>query len=406
MGPAVVAGGISDGRMGATTNRGQSSGTDLMMDRREEAAMPVEFGIWRIDEGVIPVPSSSLDNEAKLEDILEEDLSILGLDVLLLIGRQVVTALGKRVDLLAMDVNGDLYAIELKRGRTPREVVAQTIDYGYWLRDLETEGVLEVFEKHNHTSFDQSFHDRFDQAPPEDLNENHQLIIVASELDASTERIVSYVSDYGVPVNVVFFQHFRDGDREYLGRSWLIDPVEVEVGPARSKPGGPRKQRPPWNGQDFYVSFGESEEYDQRRWEDALRYGFISAGGGLWFSRTLEQLFPGARVFVCIPKTGYVGVGIVKETSQRVSDFKVEVDGVATPILEAPLQATAMGKGADDADKSEYVVRVDWIKALDRDDAIWEKGMFANQNSAAKFRNQFTLERLIELFGLDQDELA
>ncbi len=44
--------------------------------------MPVEFGIWRIDESVIPVPSSPIDNEARLEGILEEDLTILGLDLL------------------------------------------------------------------------------------------------------------------------------------------------------------------------------------------------------------------------------------------------------------------------------------------------------------------------------------
>ena len=44
--------------------------------------MPVEFGIWRIDESVIPVPSSPIDNEARLEGILEEDLSILGIDLL------------------------------------------------------------------------------------------------------------------------------------------------------------------------------------------------------------------------------------------------------------------------------------------------------------------------------------
>lgn len=366
--------------------------------------MPVEFGIWRIDDGVVPVPSSPIDNEAKLEDILEEDLSILGLDLLLLLGRQVITALGKRIDLLAMDVNGDLYALELKRGRTPREVVAQTIDYGYWLRDLDSESVREVFDKHNPgSSFDLAFRERFDQDPPEELNEHHHLIVVASELDASTERIVDYVGDYGVPINVVFFQHFRDGDREYLGRSWLSDPVEVEGREPKAKTGGSRKARTPWNGQDFYVAFGEDDDptRDRRRWEDAVRYGFVSAGGGLWFSRTLEQLFPGARVFVCIPKTGYVGVGVVRETSQRVSDFKVELEGQMMPILEAPLTAQAMGKGSDDPEKSEYVVRVDWIKTLPREDAIWEKGMYANQNSATKLRHSFTLERLIDAFGLE-----
>jgi hypothetical protein len=369
--------------------------------------MPVEFGIWRIDEGVVPVPSSPLDNEAKLEDILEEDLSILGLDVLLSVGRQVITALGKRIDLLAMDVNGDLYAIELKRGRTPREVVAQTIDYGYWLRDLDSEGLVEVFDKYNTgKSFDGAFRDRFDQDPPDELNENHHLIVVASELDASTERIVDYISDYGVPINVVFFQHFHDGDREYLARSWLSDPEEVEARAGKSRPSGARKPRPPWNKQDFYVAFGESDDpnHDRRRWEDAVKYGFISAGGGLWFSRTLEQLFPGARIFVYIPKTGYVGVGTVTETSQRVQDFKVEVDGKIVPILEAPLVAKQLGKGADDPEKSEYLVRVQWIKTLSRDEAIREKGLFANQNSAAKLRHQFTLERLVEAFDLDQED--
>jgi hypothetical protein len=139
------------------------------------------------------------------------------------------------------------------------------------------------------------------------------LILVASELDASTERIVSYISDYGVPINVVFFQHFRDGEREYLARSWLIDPLEVNAPQASQAARG----APLWKGQDFFVSFGESDSlaHGRRRWEDAVRSGFISAGGGSWFSRTLDQLFAGARVFVHIPKLGYVGVGIVRETS-------------------------------------------------------------------------------------------
>ena len=98
-----------------------------------------------------------------------------------------------------------------------------------------------------------------------------------------------------------------------------------------------------------------------------------------------------------------MGVGTVRETAQRVEDFKVNVDGIVLPILEAPLVATQMGKKADDPEKSEYVVRVDWTKSLPRDEAIWEKGMFANQNSAAKLRNQFTLERLTEILRLEDD---
>ncbi len=364
--------------------------------------MPMEFGLWRIDEGVVALPASSLDNEQRLEEILERDLSILGLDELLLIGRQVLTTYGKRVDLVAIDVDGRLHVIELKRDRTPREVVAQAMDYGHWVRGLDSDGVMDLFARRNSAvTFGDAFRERFGQEPPEELNLDHRLIIVASSLDPATERIVAYAADYGMPLNVVFFQHFRDGDREYLARSWLIDPVEAEETTARAPRPGLRTPRAPWNGQDFYVSFGEGE-HDRRRWEDAVRYGFVSAGGRRWYSRTLEQLFVDARIFVLIPKRGYVGVGIVKQTAQPVTDFKVEIDGRETPILEAPIVATNMSDRADDPERCAYFVRVDWVKTVPREQAFWEAGMFANQNSAAKLRQQFTLERLIEHFELDQ----
>ncbi len=96
--------------------------------------MPVEFGIWRIEGAkTTPVTASALANEATLEAILEADPSILGLDVLLVIGRQVITSFGKRIDLLCIDGDGTLFVIEVKKARTPREVVAQALDYGFWI---------------------------------------------------------------------------------------------------------------------------------------------------------------------------------------------------------------------------------------------------------------------------------
>lgn len=69
-----------------------------------------------------PMPS-----ECRLENILAEDISILEQNLLLL-GCQVPTNFGKFIDLLAMDADGKLVVIELKRDQTPREVVAQFLD--------------------------------------------------------------------------------------------------------------------------------------------------------------------------------------------------------------------------------------------------------------------------------------
>ena len=85
-----------------------------------------------------------------------------------------------------------------------------------------------------------------------------------------------------------------------------------------------------------------------------------------------------------------------------VKEFTVTVAGNEIPILTAPLQAPNMGKDAHDPDLAEYLVRVEWIKALPRDGAIWEKGMFANQNTVCRLTNKFTFERLIQRFGLTE----
>ena len=363
--------------------------------------MPIEVGVWRIDGGVVRVPSSALANESRLEDILEADISILGLDVVLIIGRQVVTAFGKRIDLLAIDAQGQLYAIELKRDRTPRDVVAQALDYGSWLAGLTLDDVREIYRRYRPGEvFDDTFLDRLDAAVPSELASSHQLLIVASALDASTERIVSYLSTYGVPLNVVFFRYFRDGEHEYLTRSWLIDPVEAETRVARVRADGPRASKVvgTWNGQDFYVSLGEGEH---RNWDDCVKYGFVSGGQGRWYSQTLQMLFPGARVFAYIPQVGYVGVGTVVETSTPVRDFQVEIDGQRIPILGVgDLQAPKMSEHADDPTRSEYLVRVEWLRTRPREAAISGTGLFANQNTACRLRDETTIQRLVEAFEL------
>ncbi|MEE6295313.1 endonuclease NucS domain-containing protein [Georgenia wangjunii] len=361
--------------------------------------MPVEMGMWRMD-GARPrrLAASPLPTEAALEDFLEADPSLLG-DRLLVIGRQVRTPHGHYIDLLAMDAEGNLRVLELKRERTPRDVVAQILDYGSWVSDLDRDTIIEIANDRLPVPFETAFADVFGSPPPDELNTELQLTIVATDLDASSERIVTYLRTFGVPINAVFFSHVEDEGRRYLARSWLVAgdvPVTGGAGKKRSK-------RAEWNGRDWFVSFGDS---DVRAWEDARRYNFVSAGGDPWYSRTLRALPVGARVFVHIPKRGYVGVGITTGEAQRFDVAEVDADSRSVRLADQPLRATYRHVGADEAvtdDNAEYVVPVRWSTTAPKEDAFWTKGMFANQNSACKLRQEFTLEGLVSHFGLAED---
>jgi hypothetical protein len=360
--------------------------------------MAIEVGIWRIDSGPVRrVNAARLEAEKRLEDVLSEDISILGLPPVLVLDRQIVTDFGAFIDILAIDAEGAVYVIELKRDKTPREVVAQALDYGSWVVKLGAEQIATTFESGrfaNGRTFADAFADRFG-AEPETINETHRLIIVATELDASTERIVEYLADvFGVPINAVFFGYFRDGTAEYLARSWLRAPSDTE-----RRPVGSKRVQEPWNGTDFYVSFGEDERRD---WEDAREFGFVSAGGGTWYSQSLSGLKTGHRVFVHLPGRGYVGVGEVTDRVKPAREFRVTLtDGQEVPVLDAPLRAKAHGRDADNPELAEHFVRVAWIETVPREQALKWKGMFANQNSACRLRKRATLERLYDHFRVE-----
>lgn len=366
--------------------------------------MPIEVGIWKLGAGSATerVQFSPMKAEGRLEDILDGDISILD-PRLLLIGRQVGTAWGKFVDLLAMDADGKLVVIELKRDRTPREVVAQLLDYGSWVRSLQDDDIAAIFDAylrkyhptHVGTSLDQAFCERFGVTEmPESLNEGHELVVVASELDDSTERIVTYLADeYGAAINAVFFRFFKDGSSEYLSRVWLIDPGEAEVKVVE------KRGEEPWNG-EFYVSFGEGEN---RHWSDARQHGYVAAGGGSWYSNTLNQLEPNDRIWVNVPGRGYVGVGRVTEKATPITSFMLaDGSGQKRPVKEV---VTSTPSAEVPQEELEYFVKVDWIKTVPLSEAIKEKGFFGNQNSVAKPKAKkwiHTIDRLKKRFEISE----
>lgn len=363
--------------------------------------MPINQAIWKITEKVEQVREKSLDREDDLEEILMKNIKILA-ENWLIIGRQVPTKYGKRIDLLAIDNGGSLIILELKRKLTARETVAQGIDYASWVKSLTPSEVSDIFEAYDDKylksgkTFDAAFAEKFGSKPEdEDVNTSHQIVIVASELDTSTERIISYLDSSNVPINFVSFKIFRFNNEKYLSRAWFIDPFEsgtsVTIG----------KTTDPWNG-EYYVSFGEYPK--GRNWDDAKKFGFISAGGGPWYSGTLSQLNEGDRVWVNIPHVGYVGVGIVTEPRQKAGSALFEIDGKEVTLHDIKDKSGDYHQKDDsDDDNAEYVVKVNWVKALERSKAVKETGFFGNQNTVCKptvERWVHTIERLKEAWKI------
>lgn len=356
--------------------------------------MPVEQAIWKIEETPVRLKEEALENERLLEDLITKDISILN-ENWLLIGRQVTTKFNSYVDLLALDAAGTLIIIELKKGKTPREVVAQAIDYASWAQNLEADELAEIFEKFSkkylekQDSLSNAIKNKFNSViTEEDLNQSHQIIVVGSELDSSTERIVEYLNDKDIPINVLFFTVFSDGSAKYLSRAWMIDPGETQEISASTS-----RDSEPWNG-EYYVSFGHDMG---RNWGDAIKYGFVSAGGGKWYSRTLNKLSEGDRVWANIPHTGYVGVGIVKDSAKELSEFSVDIDGKKVPFIELDKSSHYHERFIDNPDKTEYFVAVDWIKTVPISVAVSEIGLFGNQNTVCQPTTpkwKHTVERL------------
>lgn len=358
--------------------------------------MPINQNIWKIkDNKPLGIKEVTLDKEKDLEEIIYNDIGILNQEWLL-IGRQVNTDYNKKIDLLAIDKNSNLIIIELKRDKTPREVVAQAIDYASWIRNIKAERVATIYNEFDNKylkkgkSFYQSFQETFKIKLDDSLlNQGHQIIVVASSLDESTERIVNYLNDSDIPINVIFFKVFLDDDNLYISRAWMIEPEETEDHSQNIS------SKEPWNG-EYYVSFGEG---DSRNWEDAIKYGFISAGGGTWYSQTLSYLRPGDRVWINIPGIGYVGVGKVISTVEKADKPIFEINGTFKNIYELDTIASYKKENVTNDEIAEYIVRVEWLFKTNKENAVKEMGFFGNQNSVCKPRNNkwtFTVNTLKE----------
>ena len=104
--------------------------------------------------------------------------------------------------------------------------------------DLSYDDIQEIAEnylKEKDISLEEAFQRKFGETLPDVLNESHEMLIVASDLDDQGERVIRYLSQYGIKINAVTFNYFKRDDREFMARVLLIPKSAEETRKTKRK---------------------------------------------------------------------------------------------------------------------------------------------------------------------------
>ena len=138
-------------------------------------------------------------------------------------------------DLLGVDSEGNLIIVEFKRGRTPRDVVAQLFEYAAWADELSEEQIHEIAETYFKThgvfqekTFDNVFRDTFDIPETEELpllNRKLRLFIVAEEMSTRVTGVCRFLrTSYKIDISCIAVSKFQtESDDEIIS-------METKVG--------------------------------------------------------------------------------------------------------------------------------------------------------------------------------
>lgn len=190
-----------------------------------------------IEKGIVErIKSDNIDYERYFESWLENSPALLlddedGGNTVLWIGRQVTANVGtvdKFPDLIGIDASGDLIIVELKKGKTPRDIIAQILEYASWGASLDYNDLDElarnyyINDKDNSAKnlkeiFQEVFNIEDDSIKEVVFNRKQKLYIVAEEVSPIVRQVSEHLRDtYKVNINHLEYQVLRTKEGEYL----------------------------------------------------------------------------------------------------------------------------------------------------------------------------------------------
>jgi hypothetical protein len=185
-----------------------------------------------------------VDNVEKiLEDWIENSPNAIFEDEeVFVIGRQVTTNLNKAIDLLGLDKKGNTVLIELKREKTPRETVAQILEYASYVEDLTYEKLEEIASDYTGDeglNLAENHRAKFKLSDKEAVafNKEQRLVIVGQDISKEIENTSVFLNKKGLEIYCIAFKYFKDEAGERIITSdFVVKKDRITGGSTESKP--------------------------------------------------------------------------------------------------------------------------------------------------------------------------
>ena len=177
---------------------------------------------------------------------------------ILIIGQQVRTNVDSIIDLLGLSIEGDVVVIELKRDRTPRDVIAQALEYASYAERLDAnqlEDILRADQNDDSLNLAEYHRAYFNLNDDEAVafNKDQRIVIVGQLVTREIKQTAVFLRGKGLNVTCVEFTFFLDND----GKRLLSQ--EIVVGNDADKPVQPIIKRPrPVTEQEFIASLDDN----------------------------------------------------------------------------------------------------------------------------------------------------
>jgi hypothetical protein len=151
---------------------------------------------------------------------------ILG-EPLMIISKELILPSGRRLDLLAVDKEGALVVIELKRDNSGSDVEWQAIKYASYCSSFSHDEIYKYFAEYLGTDDDdaQVKIEGFINCEPEDINQRQQIIFVAKEFHSEVISAVLWLRESEIDIECIRLTPYFDQKGELFINPEIIIPL-------------------------------------------------------------------------------------------------------------------------------------------------------------------------------------